>query len=456
MTSQADGADECDLVITGALIVTADEAGTVLPGSVAVKDGRIAGLGPDGTIAARYRAGRAIRADGAVLHPGFVDAHMHINQYAARSALPALERAGKTMGHWKARITTADEVASARLAVLDLLRSGHTGFVDPGTVYEPDAVAETASQAGVRAWLTDPYVADRGHDLAASHPELFGGGFLRRWPRTTDEAMARVGGQLFRNRDDGLVQGFVGLYGEASDSPELYRYAAEVARDNGVTVQEHLGYTQSRYIAEEKRYGRTPVQRLADAGLLGEHTSFVHMNRVTAADADLLVRAGASLVWCPYGQMQALSRPDAEPRMPELWRRGTPVGIGSDIARAGGLDALGTLAVSASTMAGDAVRPAEVLRMRGAGAARTVGARGLGEIRPGHRADLVLRWPAASEALGADAALETGVLGACGSVRTVIVDGAVVFEDGRPTRFDAADAVRHARASVRRLLESIG
>ncbi|MCP9953545.1 amidohydrolase family protein [Actinomadura madurae] len=265
MTSQADGADGCDLLITGALIVTADEAGTVLPGSVAVKDGRIAGLGPDGTIAARYRAGRAIRADGAVLHPGFVDAHMHINQYAARSALPALERAGKTMGHWKARITTADEVASARLAVLDLLRSGHTGFVDPGTVYEPDAVAETASHAGVRAWLTDPYVADRGHDLAASHPELFGGGFLRRWPRTTDEAMARVGGQLFRNREDGLVRGFVGLYGEASDSPELYRYAAEVARDNGVTVQEHLGYTQSRYIAEEKRYGRTPVQRLADA-----------------------------------------------------------------------------------------------------------------------------------------------------------------------------------------------
>ncbi|WP_372506861.1 amidohydrolase family protein [Actinomadura madurae] len=247
-----------------------------------------------------------------------------------------------------------------------------------------------------------------------------------------------------------------GCTGEASDSPELYRYAAEVARDNGVTVQEHLGYTQSRYIAEEKRYGRTPVQRLADAGLLGEHTSFVHMNRVTAADADLLVRAGASLVWCPYGQMQALSRPDAEPRMPELWHRGTPVGIGSDIARAGGLDALGTLAVSASTMAGDAVRPAEVLRMRGA-------RRGPHGRRPRPRRDPARpprrpRPAVAGRLRGPGGRRRTGD----GRPRRVRIGP---HRDRRrrgrlrgrpPTRFDAADAVRHARASVRRLLKSIG
>ncbi|TMR06927.1 hypothetical protein ETD83_02615 [Actinomadura soli] len=456
MSYQTGVVNECDLIISGALIVTADEAGTVISGSVAIKDGFIVGLGPDGVVAGRYRADRAIDAAGAVVHPGFIDAHMHISQYTARSALPALERAGKTMGHWKARISTADEVASARLAILDLFRAGYTGFVDPGTVYDPDAVAETASQAGIRAWLTDPYVADLGHELAASYPELFGGGFLERWPRTTDEAKSRVGGQLFRNKEDGLVRGFVGLYGEASDSSELYRHAVEVARSGGVTVQEHLGYRQAGAISKEQRHGRTTVQRLADAELLDEHTSFVHMNRVTAADADLLVHAGASLVWCPYGQMQALSRPGAQPRMPELWRRGLPVGIGSDIARIGNLDVLGTLAVSASTMAGDAARPAEVLQMRCSGAARTVGARDLGELRVGLRADLVIRWPAASQALGADTDLETGVLGARGSVRTVIVNGAVVLDEDQPTRFDAGETVTHARASALRLRESIG
>ncbi|MCQ0019015.1 amidohydrolase family protein [Actinomadura madurae] len=381
---------------------------------------------------------------------------MHINQYAARSALPALERAGKTMGHWKARITTADEVASARLAVLDLLRSGHTGFVDPGTVYEPDAVAETASHAGVRAWLTDPYVADRGHDLAASHPELFGGGFLRRWPRTTDEAMARVGGQLFRNREDGLVRGFVGLYGEASDSPELYRYAAEVARDNGVTVQEHLGYTQSRYIAEEKRYGRTPRpaarrrRPARRAHLVRPHEPGHRRGRRPAGPRGGIarvvpVRADAGAL--PAGRRAADARTVA-PRDPGRHRQRHRAG--------GGLDALGTLAVSASTMAGDAVRPAEVLRMRGA-------RRGPHGRRPRPRRDPARpprrpRPAVAGRLRGPGGRRRTGD----GRPRRVRIGP---HRDRRrrgrlrgrpPTRFDAADAVRHARASVRRLLKSIG
>jgi cytosine/adenosine deaminase-related metal-dependent hydrolase len=449
-------AGPCDLIVSGARVVTADDDGTVVTGSVAVRTGIILGLGPDGEIAARYRAARTIDAGGAILHPGFIDAHLHISQYTARTVLPLLARRGRTMGHWKARIRTADEVASARLAILDLFRAGYTGFVDPGTVYEPDAVAETAAGAGIRSWLTDPYVADRVDDVAAAYPDLFGGGFLRRWPAGTDQAKARVGGQLFRNGANGLVRGYVGLYGEASDSPELYRYAVGVARAAGVTVQEHLGYTPGRLAADEARYGTTAIQRLADAGLLDERTSFVHLNRVTAKDADLLAGAGTSIVWCPYGQMQALAQPGAQPRMPELWRRGLPVGLGTDIPRITNVDGLGTLAVSASTVTADAASPAEVLRMRCAGAARTMGAHDLGTIRPGHRADMVIRWPAASEDLGADVDVEVGVLGAGRSVRTVVVDGRVVFEDGHPTGFDETDAVLAARASARGLIEAVG
>jgi 5-methylthioadenosine/S-adenosylhomocysteine deaminase len=445
-----------DLVVRNARIVTADDEGRMLTGSVAIRDGVIAGVGPDSDIAAGFTPARTIDAEGAVLHPGFVDAHNHISQYTARTALPLLDRAGRSMGHWKAALTAPDEVASARLAILDLFTAGYTGFVDPGTIVEPDAVAATAAEAGIRAWLTDPYVADLGPELAAAHPELFGGAFLRSWPRTTDEAMGRVGGQLFRNAEDGPVRGFVGLYGEGSDSPELYRHAAEVARHAGVTVQEHLGYTPARYSAQQDRHGRTPVRRLADSGLLSERTSFVHMNRVGDEDAALLAGAGSSVVWCPYGQLQALGQGGARPRMPALWRAGVAVGIGSDIARIANLDSLGTLAVATSTAAGDPASPAEVLRMRCAGAARAMGARDMGVIRAGYRADLVVRWSAATEHLGTDPDPEVGVLGARGSVRTVIVGGAVVFEDGHPTRFDETAAVLQARRSVREVATRAG
>ncbi|MGX8012368.1 hypothetical protein ACVDG8_027085 [Mesorhizobium sp. ORM8.1] len=52
------------------------------------------------------------------------------------------------------------------MAALDYLKCGYTGFVDPGTVLAPDAVAAVADEAGIRIWLTDPYVADGGEALA--------------------------------------------------------------------------------------------------------------------------------------------------------------------------------------------------------------------------------------------------------------------------------------------------
>lgn len=54
------------------------------------------GLGSDGEIAAGYRASRTIDAGGAILHPGFIDAHLHVSRYTARTALPLLARHGRT------------------------------------------------------------------------------------------------------------------------------------------------------------------------------------------------------------------------------------------------------------------------------------------------------------------------------------------------------------------------
>jgi hypothetical protein len=51
------------------------------------------------------------------------------------------------MGHWKAELRPEDEHASASLASIDYLRCGFTGFVDPGTIFEPDAVARGRGRA---------------------------------------------------------------------------------------------------------------------------------------------------------------------------------------------------------------------------------------------------------------------------------------------------------------------
>lgn len=451
--------ESCDLLIHDAEVLTVDGADRVIPGgAVAIGGGRILAVGTTRSLAARFAPAARLDAGGGVLHPGFVDAHIHVSQYTARSVLPAMAGTAIGMGDWKAALTPEDEHASATLAAVDYLRAGYTGFVDPGTVFAPDAVAAVAAETGIRLWLTDPYVADLGQRLADNVPELASPGFLARWPRDLDEAVARIGGQLFRNRaDDGRVHAFIGLYGEETGSDALRRAAHDRARAEGVQVQEHLGYLPRSYRAAEARLGRRMIAQLADAGLLGPHVTYTHMNVVHADDVPALAGSGTRIVWCPYGQLQMIGHGDAEPRMAALHRAGVPVGIASDIPRAVSFAGLGSLAVGAAAAAGDPVTGREVLRMRTIGAAATVGADSfVGSIEPGKRADLVLRRPAASEALGLDRFLETAAIAGTDSVDAVLVDGEVLVRNGHLVRADPARIAETARASARRIAARIG
>jgi 5-methylthioadenosine/S-adenosylhomocysteine deaminase len=448
----------CDLLVRNAVVLTVDARDTVIDrGAIAIREGRIVDVGPEAEVIARYVASRLIDAQGGVAHPGFIDAHIHVSQYTSRSVLSRMEGTSASMGDWKSRLTPDDEHASAALAALDYLRSGYTGFVDPGTIFEPDAVARVAEELGIRIWLTDPYVADLGPALARKYPEFANDAFLARWPKNMDEALRRMGSQLFRNQaPDSLVRAFVGLYGEGTDSDELFRAAVELARKNGVQVQKHLGYSPAAYREKEAEIGRNMLEHLRDEGSLSPHVTFIHMNVVRPADVHLIARHGVRVVWCPYGQLQMVGRGGAEGRVAKLSRAGAFVGLGTDIPRVTHVGSLGTLAAACAVATGDSLSGREILRMRTVGTAATVGAEAqLGSIEVGKRADLVIRKAHASEQLALDHAHESGVVAGADSVATVIVDGRVVVENGQLLTAEEGTIVARARASAHSLLTRV-
>src|SRR5438552_11305730 len=148
----------CDLVVQNALLLTVDEADKVIAnGAIAVHAGVIVAVGATQDILSRYNSRQVLDAGGGIVHPGFIDAHVHISQYTSRSVLSSMEGTGVTMGDWKSALTPEDELASAALAAIDYLKSGYTGFIDPGTIFSPDAVAPVADDFGIRIWLTVHY-----------------------------------------------------------------------------------------------------------------------------------------------------------------------------------------------------------------------------------------------------------------------------------------------------------
>src|SRR5579883_2467118 len=135
--------ESCDLLIRGACILTLDAQRTVFPaGAIAVRGHSIAAVGPEAAILKRWRAARTIDAQGAIVHPGFIDAHLHVNAQTCRGMFRGDASKGTKRGpsyaDWKAALEPEDEQAATVLAGIEMLRHGITTFVEPGSAFAPD------------------------------------------------------------------------------------------------------------------------------------------------------------------------------------------------------------------------------------------------------------------------------------------------------------------------------
>ena len=168
LAAARNGAVTCDIVITNAHVVTMDDARSVhAPGAVAVSGRTIVAVGPADAVGAEHSAARVIDARGALVHPGLVEPHCHVTVHSSRGALPdhppdplaTSARAGfGAFSRWFNALEDEDEHASAALACLEMLLAGVTCFMDPGTAFEPDAVAAAAQRIGIRGSVADPFL----------------------------------------------------------------------------------------------------------------------------------------------------------------------------------------------------------------------------------------------------------------------------------------------------------
>ncbi|MFN3215089.1 MAG: amidohydrolase family protein, partial [Acidimicrobiales bacterium] len=98
---------------------------------------------------------------GGITLPGLIDTHVHTAQCMLRGvseAAPAPDFRSWLFGRifaLQGAYTVEDAAASASLCVLDMLRSGTTGFVECllADHYDLDSIAQVCADAGIRAAL---------------------------------------------------------------------------------------------------------------------------------------------------------------------------------------------------------------------------------------------------------------------------------------------------------------
>ncbi len=457
--SRESGAQSCDLIIRNAYVITMDAEGTKYPEGAVAIDGRIiVGVGPQSDIERRFRPLRVIDAGGAPVHPGYIDVHYHVCTHLLSKLLADGPTSSDKVGAAIAEKYTPlfnslqdeEEYASALLAGLDMLRNGFTMYVDPGTIHNPDVVAEACSALGIRASVADPWLWD---------VEEPGTMRIDRAPFDRDRSLGLLGSQKWRNKDpDALVRYHVALYGGGSQSEELMLAAKACAEENDVPFNTHQSTSVDSAESDAQRFGRPAYVHWADIGVLDKRCVFVHNNVLWEEEIEPIVNSGMSLVWVPAVSMYYGMRKKFSSRIPELYHKGVNVAFGIDVSKTWTFGQNTLIGYNIAREEQHFIYPDDLLTIQTINGAKAMMIDGwVGSLEPGKRADLVIRsnnspWNYPIHNIEQDLTLHSLTR----SVDTVMVDGRILVKNGHHTLIDEEVVYKVAQEAAERMLTRAG
>lgn len=264
-------------------------------GAVVISEGRIRHVGAWKKL--RQDAGQVVDLGEAILMPGLVNAHCHLD-YTSMAGL--VQSTGKfpdwikgllaLKAHWSFTEYAQSWLTGAQM----LLRTGTT------TVLDIEAVPELL-----------PDVLDATPVRVCSFLEMTGVRNRRPAAELIQEVLEKIEQTQTSNRWPGLSP-----HAPYSTVPELLRQTASVARQRGLRMTMHLSESIDEFEMFASATGAlfewlkgqrpmddcglgSPVRHLGRHGMLGPDLLAVHVNYLANGDEELLASNGVGVVHCP-------------------------------------------------------------------------------------------------------------------------------------------------------------
>jgi 5-methylthioadenosine/S-adenosylhomocysteine deaminase len=432
-----------DLVITNALIVTADPAGRVIrDGALAVSGGRITALGPAAQIGRNAR--EVIDAGAMLLMPGLVNAHCHACDSLFRGLVEDLPLEPWLQVVWKSQaaiLSPRTVRLGATLGFAELLLGGVTTTMD--MYWHPRETVAAARAVGCRV---------------STGGIFFDGPGMDRVPPERRLAEAEAFFDDFAGAADVLPGTFP--HGAYTVGPDGLQAAKRLAEARGGLFSTHAAETRAEQATVTGRYGRSVIRHLDALGLLDKRSVLAHCVWLDDEEIAILARTGATAVHNPMSNLKLAS---GFARVPEMLAAGVRVALGTDGAISGNdLDLWMALRLAAtlhkaSTLRADAVSTAQALRMVTLAGAEALGAVDrIGSLEVGKLADMILIDLNRPHAVPLFDPL-THIVYSCAKsdVRHVFVGGRQVVRDGTLTQVDLDETLDRVTALAPRIAQSV-
>ena len=313
---------------------TGDDVRVLPAHSFVFEEGRVTELGPAGDFARRVAAGEfdpVIAADEFIAIPGLVNVHHHLYQSLTR-CLPAVQQSvlfDWLLGlyeHWR-HLDYETACTAAAVSIAELLLHGctttsdHFYMLPPSSNVRMEAVLEAADQLGIRlhlgrgsmtlgksgGGLPPDDCVERDSDVLADCVRV-----LDAYHDPAPYAMRRI--------DLAPCSPF-------NVTPELLRDTCVLARERGVLLHTHLAETLDEERFCLKKFGRRPVQYLADLDWLGPDVYLAHCVWLNDDELRLFGETRTGVAHCPTSNMR-LGSGIAD--VPRLLAAGARVGLAVD------------------------------------------------------------------------------------------------------------------------------
>jgi 5-methylthioadenosine/S-adenosylhomocysteine deaminase len=440
------GKTRVSLLITGGIVVTMDEAGTVISnGAVAIDGASIVAVGTAGDLDARYTARDHIDARGQIVMPGLINTHTHAPMVLFRGLADDL-----ALMDWltqyifpaeKATVSPEFVRVGTRLAALEMIESGTTTYAD--MYYFEEVIAEATKSAGLRAVLGQTIIRFPVADAA-----------------TPEEGLQRAGVFLKEWANDELIVPAVAPHAPYTLTPESLKAARALANTYGAPLLIHLAETKDEVATIAKDHQASPAMFLDSLGLWMGRSLAAHAVWVDETDMAMLAARGVGLSHNPESNMKLAS---GTAPVPAWLNHGIRSGLGTDGAASNNdrdmFEAVRTAALLHKHASNDPrVLPArqalELATSRGAAELRLQGK--IGTRKAGKLADVIaITTSSARQTQKFDPLSHLVYVTRGTDVRTTVVNGRVLMREGRVLTLDRATVIKDANAMAEKVRAAV-
>jgi cytosine/adenosine deaminase-related metal-dependent hydrolase len=385
-----------DIYIRGGWVLTLDSNRRIIKnGAVAISDGIIVDVGKRDELDPSYKSFSdiVIEAERDIVMPGLVNTHVHLAQGLIRHCadhLPLIKWLKNKVWPLQGNYKPEEALASAKLVVAEMLKTGTTAFLETGLVgrYGPDNIIEFLHESGIRAAVARHVMDLKGYALEED---------------VLHEGLVEPGDTSFKDtlrlyhKYNGLSNRIWIWFGPRTPgavSLELYRKISETARELNTGITMHLAEVREDVEYTTKSFGKKPVEFAHWLGLTGRNVVLVHVVWVDDEEIMLLSKTGTTVSHNPSSNMKLAS---GAARISEMLKAGVNVALGTDGGPSNNTYDLmremkhAALLQPVRTLNAEAIRAEQVVEMATINGARALMIDHLvGSIEKGKRADIII------------------------------------------------------------------